>query len=126
MEAKELMLGNWVETELCIRRIAHIEEYRCGTILKPCIFTLQHFSFDKIKGIQLTEQIMLDCGFYRDKRLGRWRHENSSTLIEISDKPFATSASYDGEVCVYATFLHELQNIFHCLEGIELEYKKSD
>ena len=133
IQAQELRIGNWFE---------HCGFYyqSTGVLENASYFTPKEDFGDRlaylaeIKPIPLTEEILLKCGFertitpmqaldYIDYRMnqfvcfllptGKLEVEFYANNNKIDERGYLTSVIY----------LHQLQNLFYCLCGKELEVK---
>lgn len=127
IKAQDLRIDNWVSTDLGYRKIADIQRNRCGSVLKPCRMTLQHFTYDSIKGIELTEDILLKCGFKI------FTKDNSFAFYSYLENPcngdfyFHLKHQIGNENWFFINigysfkYVHELQNAIYSLTKTELE-----
>lgn len=112
IQANELRIGNYVLVN------GHLQEV--------CEIPLPENCTDKnTKPIELTEEILLKCGFevskYSDKLFILGLTEWSSIQVHLYKNKCATELSiskHSQVVEVY--FLHQLQNLYLCLCGKEL------
>lgn len=118
VDVKELRVGNWVDTELGFDQVE-----------------ARHFAYvqlsEKINPITLTHEILEKCGFVKTGRYAIgvggyeiWRfYREPKRLIELMEVEKGsgkyTLAFYEAEI----KYLHQLQNLFFCLTGTELNYK---
>jgi hypothetical protein len=120
---EELRLGNWVKApnggygtirELC----AHFANI---IPVKGCYHTI---GYDELLGIPLSGDILSKCGFIRDGDLffrGSTAaffcpiyHRNSFWGLNVPHPPY---------IGTEFKYLHQLQNLFYALQGVELTFK---
>ena len=119
MELKELRIGNWV--------MGHHKPFRWG--LKH-FHLLKQSNLDEIikEPIALTEEILLKCGF-RDNEGRIVRHFHVKYVyysVVSSDVPFSFKIGFSDGKEFFITnveYLHQLQNIYFSLTGVELKVK---
>lgn len=76
--------------------------------------------YDYIKPIELTEEILLKCGFVKDIETSyRWYLDEYFTY-DLDDGGFKFEGIWIEPLIKY---LHQLQNLYFCLTGKELEIK---
>jgi hypothetical protein len=115
MEAQELRIGNIVKDELTgeFMKISDLSENKINAeVIDRSKFPLPLGW--KMTPIKLTEEILLKCGF--KKKNTTW----------FSKDNFAINIMFDVEWCgnwigIRINYLHQLQNIYWCLVGEELE-----
>jgi len=137
MEVKDLRIGNIIlddeggivvveqltsklmkNNHLLDEQVAFILLYSCDTNIKEC-------DINRCKGIQLTENILLDCGMHKSIwSATRFIFNDEQFHIDILNGRFVFRGL--GMSVVYVDFLHDLQNIYFAVRRKELEYKKSD
>lgn len=80
--------------------------------------------FDNIDPIPLTEEILLKCGFKKSKE-GYWDNGVIEVGYTTSDEYFQyeylTGVGTSMTEMVNVKYLHQLQNLYFCLTGKELE-----
>lgn len=85
---------------------------------------LDHKNFH-FKPIELTEEILLKCGFVKDKSDSdnAWLNLRYRFLNFSSDESVGFKKVYLllGKTEIICDYLHELQNLYRCLVGKELE-----
>lgn len=107
MDLKELRLGNLVLDKL----------YGGVVIITKYFFT--EGNVNNIEPIQLTEEILLKCGFVKDE-FDNW--ENETRLGLYKPEEFDGYLSIWGESTVgECNYLHQLQNLYFALTGLDLE-----
>lgn len=105
IQANELRIGNWVYSLI-------LEENAQITSINSSIK-------DLLNPIELTEEILLKCGF---KHKGGGFYIHCKSLIElcnVSDKFFVVGFKDVSLGNIY--YLHQLQNLYFALTGQELE-----
>lgn len=120
MESRELRIGNYVEDNNgFVFNVVSIHDD--GTVY--CDFKENEgdvWEFDKnntCKGIELTEEIILKCGF--DKQGFYFLNRNSALMqmeISLSRKCFISSL-----LTIEIKHIHQLQNLYYALTGEELQ-----
>lgn len=113
MNAAELRIGNLVLFKGNKIKIESVEISYCEQY--------QGEFNETFKPIKLTEEILLKCGFVQDKEiLYRWYLDSKYIVYDIDDGGF----KYDGVwIRPLIKHLHQLQNLYFCLIGNELEIK---
>lgn len=118
MQANELRIGNKVNTFFNIGTILTIE-------LKECIIEFKtgkkdRYTFDELKGIELTEEILLKAGFIVKNK--EWSVAALNIYFSIHNKfddwRFTPIWCKDYKPIRY---VHELQNLYFALTGEEIE-----
>ena len=123
MKATELRLGNWVINPF--KAIIPIEEIHKSSLV--CKNTA--YSFTHCKTIQLTEEILLKCGGYKQNYGLEINDTTQLDFVITNDAvyPFITqNGEFSGQLPSQVNLeriqhLHELQNLFFALTGTELE-----
>lgn len=150
MKASELRIGNWVTDEFWDSfkthiKVESIDDKGINSIIQddgnypecaqrwiePVCF------FDQLKGIPLTPEILEKCGFekriinnafneyflpctpagYKNEWILRYRDYDNNPGLEFAPK-------LDGSIHSFpCNSLHQLQNLYWCLVGEELEIK---
>lgn len=121
MKAHELMIGNWVE----------IIQPKKGiyTTIQPSSFSVNIEK--RYKPIPLTEQWLIDFGFQKYHAFEyRWV-TGGLQLIETNEFWYPAvfshpEMSHEDDQCVSLNriqYVHELQNLFYCLTGKQLNKK---
>lgn len=115
MEATELRLGNYIRNMY-------------GEVIKVDLKVLKEVTKGELFGvIELTEEIILNCGFVADNWAGE--EESNFYYIPYDDIIFSLNNDFqptqDGfEICNYKiNYLHELQNVYRFITGQELNVK---
>ena len=110
MEAKELRIGNYVDlygTMATVRRFDFNDRAPSG------------LAVDESKPIPITEDWLIKLGFKWSKMYNWWRFKNPYILLNkdfsLKEKPFGIE--------IKCEYVHELQNLFFALTGIELKIK---
>jgi len=119
IKANELRIGNLVRYE-----DRNFKIYALSKEL-PCLDTIEYgigvVSYKTIQPIELTEDILIKCGF-------EWRNEHRGVGAIMDFNKQSIGLMENGEVrylnCwVKLEYLHQLQNLYYCLTGKELEIK---
>lgn len=121
IKANELRVGNWV---------AHHGEtdvpFRLGA---QAIFNIATGFLDRQEAyspIPLTPEVLEKCGFektYSGKFLMLDKMNRPFDIIIDLNKKSVGVGDNDEYLLSYFPHLHQLQNLFYCLRGEELEYK---
>ncbi len=121
MNARELRIGNYVHTPY--DRCKRIVGLRAPEVLCVCVEYNREVagvmcretweSIDRIEPIPLTEELLLKCGF--EKRT--WGITTPNLKLDCSFRVKGIDWSLRVE------YLHQLQNLFFCLTGEELDVK---
>lgn len=112
IQTNELRIGNWVDWNGEKGIINQILEYevvfKCG----------EDTLISDLKPIELTEEILLKCGFVRDGNTGYYTCEKVGFTINLS-------GTIGYRACIWSNkhinHLHQLQNLYFALTGKELE-----
>jgi len=143
INANELRLGNWVETYTVMLSGSWIDKdgnvHGQDTITEPTIRQKQIDIKDleiiskagglaTYRGIPLTGEILEKCGFVKEVDSGSGKpyeyhitFGDNYTLIYYPDLPDWELAGMP--LPVSPKYLHQLQNLYWCLVGEELNYK---
>jgi len=122
MKANELRVGNFVYEPLNenkkafkVFEIYHEEDYD----------KINYFNALNFKPVQLTEDWLTNFGFKRIKVGIGWVYEYSNGVVAFSEvinnnkKLFAFN--YSTEKYNYINYVHQLQNLYFALTGVELQ-----
>lgn len=120
MESNELRIGNYIYDPINKENVKLVAiEQGNRPITLGCKGTSSFSGFDCLKPIQLTEEILLKCGFEKVE------HENGDYfdfelfMLKILDTYF--SCVYGKQRIEYELkYLHQLQNIYFALTNEEL------
>jgi hypothetical protein len=131
IQANELRIGNYIMDRGC--KVWQIEFWESRTKVSaksPLLHT--HPSFGEMHGhplteeieylqpIQLTPKILEKCGFKMHKDKGLWRKENFYLhFYTLSENEYCFS--YNNYKSASILYLHQLQNLYYALTGVELE-----
>lgn len=137
MNANELRIGNYLNTPRADQSPFRIDviEFASKNNIKvgmnvhklPHPFNENQFidahpltwELKELKPIELTEEILLNCGFVKDE-FDNW--ENETRLGLYKPEEFDGYLSVWGESTVgECNYLHQLQNLYFALTGQELE-----
>lgn len=125
MNAQELRIGNWVNMSVSVNPpYPH----------KVNGETIDRFDWGghEYSGIPITEEILLKLGFEKgepatleERTYIRFAHQlmynRRETRIEYTMTEGAVHYCFFGEQFVPANFVHQLQNLYFALTGVELE-----
>lgn len=82
------------------------------------------YYLDQFEPIELTEEMLLKCGFENFE--GRFTHEDCDFILECEDNYWeepSIDVIFEGKYLTCVEKLHQLQNLFYCLVGEELNVK---
>lgn len=124
IKAGDIMLNNWVEYDGKYYQISALsEEY---PFLNTDAFGVGVVTYRNIKGIPLTEDILLKAGFRKRKMSGYDTHFIYSLFI--GGETICITAIYNADFSIMlhgvargVKYLHRLQNIIKIITGNELE-----
>jgi len=120
MEARELRIGNYVQTPLkIIQIIVSVSEGECE--IDGSEFGKSYFDVDDLEPVSLTEEWLLKFGF-DNKEFECNQH------IYFFDSPVRFMRrqlnSSRHQFLANLEYVHDLQNLFYALTGQELEIKE--
>lgn len=123
IDPKELQIGNWL---LATGSLTAGYWHRVSGIEQNMIFLGQvALSPGNLSGILLTREILGKCGFEQYEVVNSdgdedtcWRHS-----IYYRFRRVGKYFEYNYEELSHIQYLHQLQNLFYCLTGQELEVK---
>ncbi|CAB4127923.1 hypothetical protein UFOVP105_2 [uncultured Caudovirales phage] len=123
LKANELRLGNLIKVSCPNSYLIQSKE---RTVEKCNIHHLEDIANENVKWmyepIELTEEWLLNFGFVKDEEIGyRWCLEWEKCIIiayDLDDKCIRVSDTWEfGK----RDFVHQLQNLYFSLTGVELE-----
>ena len=127
LNAKNLMIGNWVLLNGTPRKIQAIDGIDDEIIADDEIYTLaedRYSSEDRVEGVSLTPEILEKNGFRKLVTYGteKWLCNNFRLNIYNSSGTwrFYADTNRNEDSVIYIRFVHELQNAIR-LCGIEKE-----
>lgn len=122
IKSQDLMINNWVEYDDKLYKIAALsEEY---PFLNTDAFGVGVVTYKNIRGIPLTEDILLKCGF--EKR----EITEDGIIYGLLNTTIIYGKTTDGDYAfflnrycndVHLESLHQLQNLFKLLTGNDLK-----
>lgn len=137
----DIMIGNFFHVGSDIGRVLIINgqrEVKFDNVYLECSESFEWFEINSLKGIPLTEDILLKCGF--EKRNTDQIRYNRETIElthvefwdedddgnEVSFKEWKLSELYHSDLFYYKSFpsiqyLHQLQNLFKALTQTDLK-----
>lgn len=145
MKQEDLRLGNWIKIDVGVGKVSclmttEFEDYALGEDMPICV-DVEGYScprsctIEEVEGIELTEDILLECGFkkrlspldgyvtysiYRNnKDNGFLSCLNIYHKMDITSNAFLVKEVEMNEI----SYVHELQNIFYIVNKEELEVK---
>ena len=122
MNAQELRIGNYVyynDKIISIAPNAILEFYYIGETHSQSKVDRRDY-----KPIQLSEEILLKCGFRKDKSLKKSYTKDKIRIENFSENIFSVRKQIDIESSLWlndVNYLHQLQNIMYSIENQELE-----
>jgi len=122
MKANELRIGNYVNEEYGgIYEVINInsEVLDYVDLRKPTFKAIGRFDINSIKPIQLTEELLLKCGFEYKNPFG-YRMKQGCYLKDCLDIK-GYYFRWKGQTLAIVDSLHSLQNIFFALTNQELK-----
>lgn len=130
INATELRIGNRLEQGI-VNHIGYTEGYfRCGILENKYCSKMDFYKYDELTPIPLTEEILLKCGFkYIPCPIcgqGQWAGMAIWSLITPSGNYITLRGNINHIKVIYPhgtaiLYLHQLQNLYWCLVGEELE-----
>lgn len=107
-------------------RIGNI--FNWDTVDSPSYFELEHFEYlDRLNPIPLTEQWLLKFGWgkgeYDTEYVDNVSLKQECLSYNVGAKMFCIETNGDIMEIKHIRYVHQLQNIFYCLTGQELELK---
>lgn len=145
MKVEDLRLGNWVKIDVgvgqvCCLMTIEFEDYSLGEGMPICVDVEEYAcprscTVEEVDGIELTEDILLGCGF--KKRLSPldgyiiysiYRSSKYNGLLSCLNiyhkKDFTPNIFLVKEIGMNGiSYVHELQNAFYAMNKEELEVK---
>ncbi len=121
IKAGELRVGNWVKTMDGINQIDGIGEY--------VLIDKYAESFDSLSGVELSEQVLLKCGFEKTKSGYYNNGKGNNLFVDFENKYLRMGVGTSGLDCMFyivsvnIKHLHQLQNLYFALTGKEIEFK---
>lgn len=122
IKANELRIGNWVQHSVYINSYIKVESLNNdGINLYPFVHDTicETYNFNEIEGIQLSEEILLKCGFV--KGYPSYCLNGFELLYNnVIGFRFSVEGQYGWDEIKY---LHQLQNLYFALTQTELEIR---
>lgn len=123
MKGEELMIGNWVTTPKGYERLLEFD--RDTVFVDRGEEFSQIYSFDKIKPIPITEEILLKCEGVKKFNIDWCEIEIYGIEISINIKTnnITIQDNYTDEVLlnIKCEYLHQLQNLIYALTNEQLK-----
>jgi hypothetical protein len=131
MKAQELRIGNWVLRKSTGKPHRVVGLYKGDLGPQGSIFIdipaeqrlMYRLHKDGVQPIPLTPEILEKCGFARHN--GKWKHINSPfylhAYIPIIPEQNSYCFAWNNYKSYSFQYLHQLQNLYFCLTGEELE-----
>lgn len=116
MKAQDLRLENYLEQG----KIIELRKNVCRIEYKSDRIRTALISYTDLKPIPLTEEILLKCGF---SRRGITSNNGSKLTLHHIDNMYPKGRVYWNSWCILEyipKYLHQLQNLYWCLCGEEL------
>lgn len=127
LTAQELRIGNWVNYKDNPYQIMYTVSNVVGVDLDSETLDTHHSNVSvlDLQPIELTEQVLLKCGFEKDAFGRVYFYDDVLGLGFIHFSSEATCyLDFEGTICgKKIRWLHELQNLIFALTGKELEFK---
>lgn len=131
IKATDLMIGNWFSyTNENGTFYLQVEEIRPSGIVTTWNNGEWFVAFDKVKGIPLTEDILLKCGFEVDESDAGTFYRLNGVEIEVYTYGRGDTLYFGLEILDQNGFenstvnsLHQLQNLFKSLTQTDLNVK---
>lgn len=124
MKASELRIGNYCYCQGEIREIFGISK---DVIVQYLIDEDAYYcGFDETKPIELTEEILLKCGFKKEVFTLNMSYSTVNPYFELTRRHFSVSKVYEKNVRFWGNeikYLHQLQNLYFALTNEELNVK---
>jgi len=135
IDVNELRIGNkicpYVRNEGEVATILIIDgnvDRKFDTLYLECKESFEWTEFDRVSGITITEQILLNCGFKNNNDREYFYIEIGSSSFAICINPkFTGICLFDdddiqiGRFYINIEYVHQLQNLYFSLSGKELE-----
>jgi hypothetical protein len=122
IKSEELRIGNYYEVDGAIYKVSGIEKnsFRGEMIQKA---TGMRTNGGRRQPIELTGQILIKCGF--SKNIDYKLYLDDCYLVSDGEEVWAAKEFNDMEFTfsIGYSYLHQLQNLYYCLTGKELEIK---
>ena len=112
MNANELRIGNYVETNIESKKYKEIDVNHLDISL------LVQFKGRRYKPIPITEQWLIDLGFTKPRSIIVEYKKNGFELYFITTDDFYQAEL--GSFTIDVKFVHQLQNLYFALVGEEL------
>lgn len=144
MKAEELRIGNYVKTDAGICKVVSLmgnnycednanDDYNITVELEEGVFrgVFREEEEDKVEGIPITEEILLNCGFEKINHItgysfysynrDRMKQKTSLMPLDVYLNPnYAKIANFTVRYNIEC--VHQLQNLFYAINGVELIY----
>ena len=122
MEAKELRIGNWVQTAVGFNEVAKLSDGLITVQLNP-VASLSHSKnlTNGFEPIPLTEEWLLKAGAVQPEssyKIGRF-----DIYFDRTSNGWIVSDSYFGFYYATIQYVHELQNLVFALDKTELTFQ---
>ena len=125
MKIEDLRIGNYLQ----LKELNHVNEYgfkysKVTTIYADRCVLDNHYPQQWFKPIELTEEILLKCGFVNDT--GNYLQlnfsESCNLYFDLEHKTIAIGVPYEAGATEFMyEYLHQLQNLYFALTGEELK-----
>lgn len=125
IQANELRIGNWIYWDIPEKKGVFHKVLAVKSNIPNTLPISLGESYDDFSGIPLTHQILEKCGFVVTRTTAHpnniWtlKHEEGVFELEEIKLFFLCSSQYEVQV----KYLHQLQNLYFCLSGEELNFK---
>ena len=128
IQANELRIGNWITADenKIASKVFLSGLLKVDTILFDGVghskFDCAEYPFEKLHPIPLTPEILEKCGFIEiDGQIPMWHKDNF--WMYWNGENLSANFGHIEQLDVDVKFIHQLQNLYWCLCGKELEIK---
>lgn len=141
MKLEDLRLGNWVKIDIGVGQVCCLmtfeyEDYSLGEGM-PIVVDVEEYvcprscTLEEVEGVELTEDILIGCGFIKRSSplMGYVTYSIYLDSINNGVLSYLTIYNKENEYCVKQigmnkiSYVHELQNVFYFVNREELEVK---
>jgi hypothetical protein len=123
MKATELRIGNWVYNKYGVVRYVY-GMWKDGVELSDDETGINDLDYneDEVFGIPITEDWLINMGFETSKTMDKFFVKDNSIGISVADDKFRfIQGNFVCQLIIREIeFVHELQNLYFAIKGIEL------
>lgn len=127
MKATELRIGNFIRTYGEDVGYREVKQLLVGGVITNGKFPKDQLTYDLAEGIPLTKEWLVKFGFdMNEYKLGEypfWEVGDFELLYDEEKEEFFYVHSYEGDKDTPINHVHQLQNLYFALCGVELEIK---